>query len=375
MNIFIEPSDVWLFRDGRPFAPNERGRAVSLFPPTPQTIQGVLRSARLAHSGEPFDYRQWSDTLKAEIGQPDDFGALRLRGPLVARREDNDVRRFFPLPQDVTKLKVNESQEAWHVLSPRPDPNLQTNFPHGDLQPLMPSAIGEPTKFDIGWLNESGVLAYLRGTAPSNDDMVKSDALYGHEARFGVQIDSYPKRPAEGMLYQVEFVRLKEKVGLLVEVEGVNLPGSGLLQLGGEARAGRYMSVDCDWALAQEQRKQSLQQMSDGKMRFKLYLATPAIFKRGWLPEWIDAQTLTSKHNGVEVKLITAAIGKRQAIGGRDIARGDVQRSMRRAVPAGSVYFFETNADASDVFAAFDGKCVSDIDNKIGFGLCYIGGW
>lgn len=120
MNIFIEPSDVWLFRDGRPFAPNERGRAVSLFPPAPQTVQGVIRSARLAQSGESFDYRKWSDALKAEIGQPDTFGELlRLRGPLVARRKDNGgVQRFLPLPMDVTKL-----QDAWHILAPRPAPD------------------------------------------------------------------------------------------------------------------------------------------------------------------------------------------------------------------------------------------------------------
>ncbi|MBL8152360.1 MAG: CRISPR-associated protein Cmr3, partial [Blastocatellia bacterium] len=40
MNLFIEPSDVWLFRDARPFAAGEQSRATSLFPPTPRTIQG-----------------------------------------------------------------------------------------------------------------------------------------------------------------------------------------------------------------------------------------------------------------------------------------------------------------------------------------------
>src|SRR5918992_4003818 len=119
MNIFIEPSDVWLFRDGRPFAPGERGRAVSFFPPTPQTLQGTIRSTRLAQSGEPFDYRKWSSGLKAEIGEPprrdpqgnyepDNFGALHLRGPLVAKRNGDGAQRFFPLPEDVTRL-----QDVW----------------------------------------------------------------------------------------------------------------------------------------------------------------------------------------------------------------------------------------------------------------------
>jgi len=371
MNIFIEPSDVWLFRDGRPFAPSERGRAVSLFPPTPQTMQGVIRSLRLAQSGEPFDYRKWSEALKAEIGQPDNYGAVKLRGPLVAKRDGNSVQRFFPLPADLTKL-----QSGWHILSPHAD-KMMTNWPGGaDLQPLLPPEGSEPCKFDgKAWLDESVFVAYLSETAPTDDTVLNESSLFVHEPRFGVQIDSHPKRPTEGMLYQIEFVRLQKHVGLLVEVEGVTLLRSGLLQLGGEARAGRYVSVDCDWTLAQEQREQYIQQMNDGKTRFKLYLATPALFAKGWLPDAIEAKTLQGNWRGIDMKLVSVAIGKAQSIGGRDIARGDVQRPMRRVVPAGSVYLFETEATVDQIMKEFDGQCVSDVGAEIGFGLTYIGGW
>ncbi len=367
MNIFIEPSDVWLFRDGRPFAPNERGRAVSLFPPTPQTVQGVIRSARLAQSGESFDYRKWSDALIGEIGQPDTFGKLlRLRGPLVAKRQGNGgVQRYFPLPLDLTKL-----QNGWHILPPHPAPDLQTNWHHKDLQPLLPSP-GEPMKFDLVWLDDSAFSAYLSGTAPTDDTVTKTGCLYGHESRFGVQIDSRLKRPADGMLYQVEFVRLEADIGLLVEVEGVTLSSSGLLQLGGEARAGHYETVTTGVTLSLDGR------LTDGvkPLRFKVYFATPALFGHGWLPDAIDVRTLKGNWRGIDLKLIAAAIGKSQAIGGRDIAGGDSQRAIRRAVPAGSVYFFETQATADEVLAAFDGQCVCDAeaDRQIGFGLGYVG--
>jgi len=363
-HIFIEPSDVWLFRNARPFAAGEQGRAVSIFPPTPRTIQGVIRSARLAQSGEPFDFRRWSIALQAEIGQPDNFGALRLRGPLVARCEGQDVHPFFPLPLDITRLN-----ETWRILAPQQAQRFETNW-HPALLPLLPMSDGEPDKFEPGWLPEAALVAYLCSNE-AGLEVRESTELFVSEPRFGVHIDSGPKRPQEGMLFQVEFVRVKADTGLLVEVSGVTLAPAGLLQLGGEARAGGYATVQRGVDLPRSGRLQN----GSGSLRFKLYLATPAIFKNGWLPGWLDPTTLQGQHNGVAVQLVAAAVGKPQSIGGRDIARGDRQREMHRAVPAGSVYFFTTLASSSDVMGAFDGQCLSDVDAQIGFGLFYVGGW
>lgn len=368
MNIFIEPSDVWLFRDGRPFSPGERGRAVSLFPPTPRTMQGVIRSARIGQkSGASFtDPSTWPD----EVGTPDSLpDSFKSRGPLVAKRKSNDeVQRFFPLPQDVTKL-----QTGWHIFSPGAD-DMRSNWPDGaKLLPLLPPIGSEPTKFESGWLCEDGLLAYLKGNAGAVH-VHPNGELFLHEPRFGVQIDSRPKRPEEGMLYQVEFVRLEGEVGLLMELEGVSLNPSGLLQLGGEARAGSYKTISTGLHLPDDGR--APKPVAD-KMGFKLYFATPALFKKGWLPEafHLNGENFEGNWRGIELTLISAAVGKPQSIGGRDIARRDQQRSMYRAVPAGSVYFFETSASANDVLANFDGQCVSDLDAPIGFGLSYIGGW
>jgi CRISPR type III-B/RAMP module-associated protein Cmr3 len=363
-HIFIEPSDVWLFRNARPFAVGEQGRAVSLFPPTPRTIQGVVRSARLAQSGEPFNFRLWSTALQAEIGQPDDFGALHLRGPLVARRQGQDVHPFFPLPLDITSL-----QKTWRILSPQPARRFETNW-HPALLPLLPTHEAEPDKFEPGWLPEAALMAYLC-VDESGLEVRESKELFVLEPRFGVQIDSGPKRPREGMLFQVEFVRVEANVGLLVEVSGVPLAAAGLLQLGGEARAGSYTTVQRGLDLPRSGRLKN----GSGLLHFKLYLATPAIFKSGWLPGWLDSTTLAGQYNSVAVQLVATAVGKPQPVGGRDIARRDRQRAIQRAVPAGSVYFFETRAAASDVMDAFDGQCLSDVDAQIGFGLSYVGGW
>lgn len=380
MNLFIEPSDVWLFRDARPFAAGEQSRAASLFPPTPRTMQGALRSARLGQSGEPFHFSQWSQALRNEIGQPDNFGALNLRGPVLAKRigANQTAQRFFPLPQDAVKFK-----SRWHILTPQPSTDFKTNW-SGNLQPLLPPAGSEPEKCEIGWVDEDALLAYLQrdesgfqNYSNDKDKFLKSDELFTRESRFGVQIDSRPKRPTEGNLYQIEFMRLREDVGLLIEVSGLGLNGNGLLQLGGEARAARYETTTTNLDLLTAGR------LSDGNkpLRFKIYFATPAIFRRGWLPETITLQAnddYTGTWRGVEVKLLAAALGRAQPIGGRDISQKDIQRNIQRAVPAGSVYFLEvldSKRNAQDVLTAFDGKCVSDVDAQIGFGLCYVGGW
>lgn len=371
MNLFIEPSDVWLFRDARPFAAGEQSRATSLFPPTPRTVQGALRSARLGQSGEPFDFRRWSQALQNEIGQPDNFGALNLRGPVLAKRKNaNQVQPFFSLPQDVA-----EYQNGWQILTPQTPPTWKLNW-QGNLQPLLPPAGSEPKKFESGWLCEDALLAYLKGNV-CGLHVHTSDKLFERESRFGVQIDSYPKRPTEGNLYQIEFMRLRTDVGLLVEVNGINLNRSGLLQLGGESRAARYHTITTNLDLSTAGRLS----IGNQPLHFKLYLATPAIFKQGWLPDNIKLQAngdYTGSWRGVDVKLIAAALSRAQPIGGRDISQKDKQRILQRAVPAGSVYFFEvTDAgkQEADVMNAFDGKCVSDADAQIGFGLCYIGGW
>ncbi|HDN19716.1 MAG TPA: hypothetical protein ENF46_01300, partial [Candidatus Acetothermia bacterium] len=118
--IFVEPVDVLLFRDGRPFTAGEDHRARSMFPPTPFTMQGMLRSKILFESGvSPTDYAGDSPSPTAQrlrelIGTPrKSYGKLRLRGPFVARKGDDDsLTRYFPMPADV--LEIADEQEKSH---------------------------------------------------------------------------------------------------------------------------------------------------------------------------------------------------------------------------------------------------------------------
>ncbi len=373
--LFIEPSDVWLFRDARPFSAGETSRAAGIFPPTPQTMQGMVRSLRLGQSQETFDYRRWSSALQGQIGQPNDYGALTLRGPLLASRTPHGLTRYFPLPQDITKING-----SWRILTPAAHSAARMNWPAPDsastpaLQPLLPPS-GTPEKFETGWLDEMELAAYLSGVATTN--LTPASSLFEREPRFGIEMDNYAKCPVEGRLYQAKFMRLREGIGLLLEVGAtVPLNPGGLIAVGGEARAGRYV-IETAAAFDAPGLAQQAQNFaaSAGTLRFKLYLATPALFGQGWLPKWIDANTLQGETANVTLTLRAAALGRPQNIGGRSIATGGGARLMYRAVPAGSVYFFETNNTVADVVQAFHGRNISDLNPQIGFGLAYMGGW
>ena len=101
MRLFIEPSDVLLFRDGKPFSAGDDHAARSIFPPSPRTFQGAVRAAILSRHG--FDMAKASSI----IGDSNSYGRLQqMRGPFIARQSGNeDPQRLLPLPLSVGLTK------------------------------------------------------------------------------------------------------------------------------------------------------------------------------------------------------------------------------------------------------------------------------
>jgi CRISPR-associated protein Cmr3 len=108
---------------------------------------------------------------------------------------------------------------------------------------------------------------------------------------------------------------------------------------------------------------------------FKLYLATPSIFKNGWLPEWINPNTMEGafifRDKKIKVKLLTAAVRKFVTTGGYGYdteVEEHRPREMRYAVPAGSVYYFKIlEGDFNRAITLFNQKCISDYRESLGF--------
>ena len=98
--------------------------------------------------------------------------------------------------------------------------------------------------------------------------------------------------------------------------------------------------------------------------KFKLYLATPAIFNEGWFPSDLHP----------DLELITAAVGNYLTVGGWDVAN-DRPKGTYRAVPAGSVYYFQliNDADVKAIINDLHYKNIGDQRTQEGFGLAYVG--
>jgi CRISPR-associated protein Cmr3 len=370
--LFIEPQDVWLFRDGRPFDAGVDHGARSLFPPTPNTVQGIIRSHYLVEQG--VDFQKYADRAPAlqvigeAIGWPGGgYGRMQLRGPLVARWDESNqtLVRCVPLPADVVKVGDDH-----RLLRPLKAPLTRANWPADDLLPLWVSVTdGNVPKEARGWLSEKALPDYLADIPSANLTIEHDDALFVREGRFGVGIASRHKRPEEGYLYQVEFIRPRSGVGLAVELSGIHLAPSGLLRMGGESRAGCYWTVTPDALPGQTIPGPD----DDGQTRFRLIFLTPTRFEGGWQPKGGDWSRFFDR----PVILKAAALPRARPIGGarvdnRSQRNGNFQKVMRCYVPAGSVYFFEAEGTVTPRESYFT---EDDAEGQIGFGLAIFGQW
>lgn len=326
MWLFLQAVDVWLFRDGRPFDARSDHRARSLFPPYPTVMQGAIRSHYLVVKGVPLNEQS---AIARLVGTRFDVKELRLRGPFLARRENGRIVRYFPQPADAASVS-GQTHAIKPASTPKPpEDGVLTSCPTSHLLGLG----DEPAKGEGGlWLREDHLRGYLRGSTVTG---TASEDLFCRENRLGIGRDDSTRTSAEELLYEVEFIRPHRDVGLLVEVEGYEgWPDHGLMRIGGEGRAARFEQVqqdDLTWA----------DPLEPLPRRFKLYFATPTYFDGGWQPKDGD----WSRFFAGDVRLVAAAVGRYESVGGYDWAT-NVQKPARRYVPAGSVYYFESDGQA-----------------------------
>ncbi len=324
MQLFLEPVDVWLFRDGKPFDAGSDHRARSLFPPSPHVMQGVIRSHHLVVKGVDLRDHQ---AIKAAVGTVKDFRGLRLRGPFIARREgqNGQIVRYFPVPADVIP---DEKAGGYRSLRPQlrqKTPAVLTSASAELPMLLWPPEDTRPTKQDFGqWMSETELLKCLQGQPAK---VIHSRDLFVHENRFGIGLNDATYTTEEGALYEVDFIRPCKDVGLWVQVEGYDgWPATGTLRIGGEARGAHFSQIET--VLAWTQPSDPL------PSRFKVYFASPAYFEDGWKPRGGWGQFFDG-----DVTLQAVALNRYEVIGGYDWA-ANRQKPACRYVPAGSVYYF-----------------------------------
>lgn len=380
MKIFIEPNDVLMFRDGRPFSAGDDHYARSVFPPPPSTFYGAIRSKILSERYPKYEKfkeeKEIPEDLRQEIGTPSSEGSLTIKCFLLGKRGNEIVKPIFPVPKDAVKRKGDPNGEIF-ILNPevRLKEKLKFNFPVPFLIPLWLKD-EKPLEEVKGFITLETLEQYLTGEGIDKNKIIELESLYKKDERIGIKKDRTKRTAATGALYTVEYIKLNinEDIGFLLELDGVkSLPEEGLLRLGGDHRSTFYRETS--FPLPDEE-KVKVKVKETGK--FKVILLTPAFFNKGWIPDWIDEANAEGTINGITLQLISAAIGRPAYIGGFDLVKRK-PKDMRKAVPSGSVYYFGIKqGDPEKVFDTFWFKSIlkgKQKEQKEGFGISIIGGY
>ncbi len=357
--IYLDPADVLLFRDARPFDAGAAYMARGLFPPLPETLQGAVWTYKLetqntnwqeyrAHSGEHRNLEKAANGAQTRY---------EIQGPFPAERMNGELKRLYPVPLDVMQ---DEETGKLIQLTPQPYDFIAdtANFPKQVLAPPPIASQGSHRKLKEakGWLNEAEFAKYINGEAP--DHILADEELFLREERTGVKIGA-ARVSEKSFYYKTRSVRMQENKGLLFSISDWQEPDSGTFFLGGETHTARFTAhanyVETEPKIGE-----------NGKL--KIVLLTPAFFSGGWQRNNGD----WSSWLGKDATLVAAAIGKPIPISGWNVARRQ-PKPLHYFVPAGSVYYFENAAPPKKPFT----QTPEDMQNAgmMGYGAFAVGKW
>ncbi|KYF57428.1 hypothetical protein BE08_43500 [Sorangium cellulosum] len=377
----IEPRDPLVVRDGRPNQGRSESAARAF--PLPSTIAGVVRT-RLGLGIDGVFARTSADELAA-------LRAVAVRGPWLVEPDTGMV--YAPTPADLALL-ADAERRTIAALSPAPmaAPLLADEGLPGELVPVWAhrheregKAKGPPAflRWDAfaRWLARPG-----RRAGEDADSILQGaiDAL-PRESRLHVQVGEHATAE-DGMLFETEGLRLvhpetRAPLALAVEVDDaaaakVGSLREGLAPMGGKRRLVRWTRATRPLPEVPEPVLIGAG-LGDCGSRVRVLLLTPALFDEGWRPRLSPGAPLGPAEGVTGVRLVAACVGRPLAISGWDLAKQQPKR-IRRAVPAGSVYWLELTGPPAARRAWVQrvwAKAMSDAeeDRRDGFGVAAIG--
>jgi CRISPR-associated protein Cmr3 len=335
------PRDTVLVRDGRSFNAGADAMAETVYP-WPSTIAGAVG--------------------KSYGAEPDE-----VRGPVLAQSAATGWQPYFPVPADLVRTET-DAGTVWR-LRPQPADRVVTDL-GGGLQWLCPPANADRVVPLEGWLRGDKLTEYLQGGLVAGRYGVSARELrlaeqpLVPEQRVGLA-RSASRAAMTGYLYQMTHLRPHDGWVLLAECTlkaGWTQTSASPVQLGGRGRQADVAAIE---GVAWPQRPEVF---PDGKVL--VYVATPAIWPDGWrLPVPEQAQ------------LISAAVSRAQPVAMATPGRVFATRTLRWAVPAGSVYLLrfgngeEAVRWAADHHATAYGLEKKDRIRTAGFGVVLTGVW
>ncbi len=371
--ITLEPLDILFFRDNRPFSAGEDFYAESTLP-SPLTVFGAIGNYILQKTGtdlKKFFTSKGNDPVLGEYDNNLSKTNLRIKGPFFLINE----RVYFHPPANLFYING-----LLKFLTPRENIDYEWDI-ELPLKPIeIPGGDFEPVEC---FISEDYVNRYLTKNLIFIPEVGK-DKLYFEERRFGHKLSRKTMAVERGFLYSVGYLRFidkleskkYEKSKIVVFVDGIEdtFFTDETIFIGGERKIAFLEKIDKNLSFPEEE---IVEKAKEGR-RFFLYFVTPSIFSKGFYRE-----TWPQEFQNVGARLVGIAVNKPLYLSGwrRTGVSSGYPRPIRKAVPAGSVYFFECDNKFSEVGFRklydkynFNGS-LSEEYPCAGFGIALIGVW
>ncbi len=404
-HFFIRPIDTLFHRNAMPFDAALDSEAEGIFPTPPRTLYGAMRAWGFANKNVDFQSFSLPHDVHKVLGDKDSYGDLRLLGPVICMRQryHSDSYLFYlPFPADVACQKDGGAMADCVRLSPKMIISDEGNSYYTRNDEIF--EVEYPAEYTLS--ASQGLRWYLSSTVSRGRMNILADQVrnaYLQEERIGIARERDTHAARDQYLYQASHYRMPDaKHGNVHDTYGLWIgvmndadlfPDRGVMALGGEGRQAEITQIpDLNLPWNSDEIVEVVKASIISTGRFRLYLLTPGLFQRNdkctAYPNAVSDRKL-DLGNGVSADLISACLVQNTVhFGGWDI-KNRWHKPLQRAVPAGSVYFFQINdwkakSDnvhqdfAHSIMKKFHGTCALEGDDpagKEGFGLTLVGGW
>lgn len=381
----IESLAPLVFRSGKPFGSQSSAQDVIF--PLPSAGAGLVRATAIAQQKVDFDKN------RCGIDDPDYQKVLGIKGQgiYLARVNQNSIDILVPKPANALYVEDKEQKGKIDLVRLAPadiEPDCGSDLPKG-LQYVQTVDInGKP--ITIKGKPKSGVnywhiddLIKWQNNKPLTYDDIKNNGLVSipTDIRTHVAIDDMTDSSEDGKLFQTASFDLsyqkkdkafdEHRLGFVMLSE--QALDDDMVTFGGERRLSYFKSIkqSIDFIKPNQALLDNINQAGG----FSLTFLTSCVFAKGYLPNWIDENTMTGKlpDSAVNVQLQAVAVERFQAVSGWDSLLWQ-PKATRKAVPAGSVYWFKCS-DKLDM-PTLERLCQSladdSYDQNDGFGMALI---
>ena len=381
---FLEGLAPLVFRSGKPFGSN--GADGNNFP-LPSSAAGLVRTLWADQQGLNF----------GDPGVPEQLRELSSAGPLLARRslDGKQTTLLVPRPADAVCMDTDTGKRVLRLAPASLPEHSGCDLPD-KLQPvcMLEAVDGKPDDESPQFWPLATLLAWCAGEEPAFDALKRSGlAKLPSETRTHVALDDHTLAADSGRLFQTIGLDLgpqrkcdpddekplnegwgNDELGFVIRT-GQSLDPT-LATFGGERRLSRLHPINALWPSPPVSLANDVQKAGG----LRITLLTPAIFSGGYLPGWLDADTLTGTPPGCEglhLTLRAAAIERWVPVSGWDLQQHK-PKATRKAVAAGATYWFDIRGDVpTEALSALWLSPISDADSerRDGFGLALPAAW